>query len=98
MKSLKVVKFAGEDSEIIGEMLDSPEGKVVMRNPCKVMVGHTQQGPQVALLPLLMLSKKDVLAFEGEVSYSYPPIDKLEENYNQMFSSVIMPQSNKIIV
>lgn len=87
--ALRYVKFRLGD-ELVGDMDDGAEGYDlrVMRNPWRILMGTTQQGPRMLPAPLaakeITFDRADVL-YEGEV------VDELADVYRQQHNMIVAP-------
>lgn len=94
---LKVLQISGLNGEIIGDIQEDVQTTV--KNPCRVIVQMSQKGPNVMLVPMMMLSDQTSITFDNKsILYSYPPNKELTDNYNQLHSSIIQPEKKSIIL
>jgi hypothetical protein len=88
------------DEDIIGEVLDDNDFYVNIKNPVRIAIALQKGQPSVGFQPFPMFSDEQEKVFpiaKLSVVYSYRASQEFIDNYKQIFSGLIVPQTQKIV-
>jgi hypothetical protein len=99
VENLKILRLSTGE-EIMGEIVDENITKVVIKNPVRIVVVPSKSdpnNPSVAFAPFLQWSEDKELTLSAKhVIVTASPITEFVNQYNGMFSGIVVPKSGII--
>jgi hypothetical protein len=101
MSNVKGIKLVTGE-EVISEVANMPDGRLVLKNPVQLRVVPPQLAgaqPSMGFVPFPSFGTQGekVLVEPLHIVYTYTPDEQIVANYNQMFGSGIITPSKQII-
>lgn len=99
VENLKVIRLSTGE-EIMGEVLESNNNIVVIKDPVRIIMMPSKadpNNPSVAFAPFMQWSDEKTLTLNANhVTLITTPIKEFVNQYNSMFGGIVVPNSKLI--